>query len=140
MFHVALATLGAFSTTLAAPAAWRASTMGPMRTTSTHSSTARKKSFLFNAYLYSKVVFYYVRRYSICIRQEEGFCCVEFFVCPDQTGALPGGAVSEPWKALSAAEEEQLLIDLTICWVSSGSPSLCCCTGNPGRKGGNPAQ
>ena len=24
------------------------------------------------------------RRYSVCIRQEEGFCCVEFSVCLDQ--------------------------------------------------------
>ena len=34
-------------------------------------------------------------RYSICIRQEEGFCCVEYYVCPDQDVQLPG-AVSAP--------------------------------------------
>ncbi len=28
-------------------------------------------------------------RYSICIRQEEGFCCVEYEVCPDQRTILP---------------------------------------------------
>ncbi len=33
-------------------------------------------------------------RYSICVRQEDGFCCVEYQVCPDQRGTLPGGLPS----------------------------------------------
>ncbi len=28
--------------------------------------------------------------YSICLRKEEGFCCVQYEVCRDQLTALPG--------------------------------------------------
>ena len=28
------------------------------------------------------------RRYSSCVRQAEGYCCVQWSVCPDQTNAF----------------------------------------------------
>ncbi len=32
----------------------------------------------------------------MCIRQEKGFCCVEFSVCPDELATLPGGSDAAP--------------------------------------------
>ncbi len=33
-----------------------------------------------------------LQRYSICVRQEEGFCCVLYSVCQDQMAPLGGAA------------------------------------------------
>ncbi len=34
------------------------------------------------------------RRYSVCVRQEESFCCVQYKVCEDEMGPLKNGFVA----------------------------------------------
>ena len=64
--------------------------------------------------------FYAENRYSICIRQEEGFCCVEYRVCPDQLALLPGGQVQRRfwWRLVL----ERLNVACLICYSNLGSP------------------
>ena len=64
--------------------------------------------------------FFSEKRYSICIRQEEGFCCVEYRVCPDQLALLPGGQVQRKiwWRLVL----ERLNVACLICYSNLGSP------------------
>ncbi len=67
-----------------------------MTTTSTTNSkcNTRKQRLQILMLLINNALYY---RYSICIRPEAGFCCVEYRICPDQ--ALVGVAGNADIKA-----------------------------------------
>ena len=50
-------------------------------------------------------------RYSVCIRQEQGFCCVQYQVCPDiavNMGAFALGAAAAGAQTDNACNEDYL--------------------------------
>jgi hypothetical protein len=38
--------------------------------------------------------------YNVCIKKQDGFCCVQYQVCADQTGAFTLDATINPAKAM----------------------------------------